>query len=91
MYANRDDRIRTYDHSLPKRVLYQTELRPDVKQYTITYVICQTVPSVPNRICERPTFLEWVQRPMQYTLALVSMDCLKSMLRSVRSYASSSS
>ena len=30
MYANRDDRIRTYGHSLPKRVLYQTELHPVV-------------------------------------------------------------
>ena len=27
--GNRDDRIRTYGHSLPKRVLYQTELHPE--------------------------------------------------------------
>ena len=31
MYANRDDRIRTYGHSLPKRVLYQTELHSVVQ------------------------------------------------------------
>ena len=28
MYANRGERIRTFGHSLPKRVLYQTELHP---------------------------------------------------------------
>lgn len=28
-YSSRDDRIRTCDSSLPKRVLYQAELHPD--------------------------------------------------------------
>ena len=89
MYANRDDRIRTYGHSLPKRVLYQTELHPVVvvpiasipelprgmqqlsglneNNYTISYALCQMVPSVPIHICGLPTFLGRERTLVPYT------------------------
>ena len=72
MYANRGERIRTFGHSLPKRVLYQTELHPVNNASVISCRITLTGPR------EFPSLSHAGWIPILFSLGVVSTDVFQS-------------